>query len=372
MHGAHGPGGVDAIVADDDNVRLRKQPVNAGDPGMEESAMKRILALMFIGAAFWPLAAAPAEWRTRPLSEIAIYPEYRAPAQVVALNEARIATELPGRIEFLPWRVGQSVPKGAELLRLDAAAYRIEAERAAAHVELVANRLKLAETQLEQTRSLAQRQFVSPDGLRIKETELAVLRSELGAARQALAAARLQVERTAVRAPFAGVVRERLASVGDMAAPGIPLLVFAGSADSEVHARVPAVQVASLQAAGEWSLVAGGKTFALTLQRVSPVVNAAGQAQDAVFKAEGAPAPGVAGEVRWRTRVAFLPAGYVQQRDGALGAYVEREGQAVFVPLPFAQAGRAVPVEWPLSTPVVDEGRFALGLKAPPAAGAAQ
>lgn len=330
--------------------------------------MKRTLALLLVAVAVVPLPVVSAEWRTRPLSEIALYPEYRAPAQVVALNEARIAAEVAGRIEALPWRVGQSVPKGGELLRLDAAAYRIEAERAAAQAELVANRLKLAETQLEQTRSLAQRQFVSPDGLRIKETELAVLRSELGAARQALAAARLQVERTVVRAPFAGVVRERLASVGDMAAPGAPLLVFAGLADSEVHARVPAVQVASLQAASEWSLVAGGKTHVLKLQRVSPVVDTAGQAQDAVFSADGAPAAGVAGEVRWRTRVAFLPAGYVQQREGALGAYVERDGKAVFVPLPFAQAGRAVPVDWPLSTAVIDEGRFALGLKAGTAA----
>lgn len=339
---------------------------------MEESSMKRILTILLLGVAVFPALAVAAEWRTRPLSEIAIYPEYRAPAQVVALNEARIATELSGRIEALPWRVGQSVPKGAELLRLDDAAYRIDAERAAAQVELVANRLKLAESQLAQTRSLAERQFVSPDGLRIKETELAVLRSELGAARQALAAARLLVERTVVRAPFAGVVRERLASVGDMAAPGAPLLVFAGLADSEVHARVPAVQVGSLQAAADWSLVAGGKTYALKLLRVSPVVNTAGQAQDAVFSAEGAPAPGVAGEIRWRTRVAFLPAGYIQQREGTLGAYVERDGQAMFVPLPFAQAGRAVPVDWPLATPVIDEGRFALGLKTAPAAEAAK
>ena len=43
-----------------------------------------------------------------------------------------------------------------------------------------------------------------------------------------------------------------------------------------------------------------------------------------------------------------------------------REGAPVFVALPHAQAGRAVAVDWPLHTAVVDEGRFALGLVAAP------
>ena len=33
--------------------------------------------------------------------------------------------------------------------------------------------------------------------------------------------------------------------------------------------------------------------------------------------------------------------------------------------LPEAQAGRAVAVDWPADTQVVDEGRFAIGLEAP-------
>ena len=194
-----------------------------------------------------------------------------------------------------------------------------------------------------------------------------MLRSERDAARAAQAAAELALARTVIRAPFYGVVRERLAAVGDLAAPGTPLLVLAASADAEVHARVPQAQINALQAAGAWTLVVGDVEHALQIRRVSAVVDAAGQARDVVLQGEGVLTPGLAGELRWRSTVAHLPPTYLQQRDGKLGAWVVREGAPVFVALPHAQAGRAVAVDWPLHTAVVDEGRFTLGLRAAPA-----
>lgn len=324
--------------------------------------MTRALFLALLLAAGLPRPTIAADWTTRPLAELAIHPQFSAPANVVAIDEARIAAEVGGRIEALPPRVGQSVAKGAELARIDDASYRIDVQRTQAQVELIANRVKLATAQLDQARSLAGRNFLSPDALRIRETEVAVLQSELDAARQTAAAARLQLARTRIRAPFAGVVRERLASVGDLAVPGTPLLVLSATANSEVRARVPAVQIDGLRAAGQWQLVAGKRTVPLKLVRVSPVVDAAGQAQEAVFSSESPLAPGLAGELRWAGHVPHLPPAYVQQRDGALGAYVERGGRPVFVPLPGAQDGRPAPVPWTPDTRVIDAGRFAIGL----------
>lgn len=322
--------------------------------------MKKALAVVL--ALLAPLAAAAAEWSSRPLSELAVYPEHRALAQAVATNEARLAAEVGGRIEALSPRVGEAVTKGQEVARIDAASYRIALEQARAQAELVENRIRLAEAQLAQARALAGRGYTSADAQRVKETELAVHRSELDAARQSVAAAQLQLRRTVVRAPYAGIVRERLASVGDLAAPGTALLVLSAVGDTEIHARVPAAQVASLKAAGSWRLVAGEASYALQLKRVSPVVDAAGQAQDAVLVAKASVPPGLAGELRWKSRVPHLPSGYVQQREGALGAWVVRQGAPVFVPLPRAEVGRPVAVDWSPDTAVVDAGRFGLGL----------
>ena len=326
----------------------------------------RRLALILLPLLLLPLPLRAAEWSPRPLAQIAVYPEFRAPATVVAQEEARIAAELSARIVAMPARVGASIRRGTELVRLDDASFRIELERVRAQIALIDSRIRLARAQLTQSRALAARGFISADGLRIRETEVGVLQSERDAVRAAQAAAELALARTVIRAPYDGVVRERLAAVGDLAAPGTPLLVLAASADAEVHARVPEAQINALQAAGAWTLVAGDVEYALQIRRVSAVVEAAGQARDVVLQAEGVLTPGLAGELRWRSTVAHLPPGYLQQRDGKLGAWVVREGAPVFVPLPNAQAGRAVAVDWPLHTAVVDEGRFALGLVAAP------
>lgn len=324
----------------------------------------RLFALLLLVPALLPAQVDAADWAPRPLAEIAIYPEFRAPATVVAKEEARIAAELSARVVAMPARVGDSVTRGVELVRLDDASFRIELDRVRAQIALIDSRIRLARAQLEQSRALAARGFISADGLRIRETELGVLQSERDAVRAALAAAELALGRTVIRAPYDGVVRERLAAVGDLAAPGTALLVFAASADAEVHARVPQGQIAGLQAAGTWTLVAGDAEHALRIVRVSPLVEAAGQARDVVLQGSGALMPGLSGELRWRSTVPHLPPGYLQEREGRLGAWVVREGAAAFVPLPHAQAGRPVPVDWAPYTQVVDEGRFALGLQA--------
>lgn len=325
----------------------------------------RLLAGLLVCA---PLVSLAGEWTTRPLSEIALYPEYRAAARIESLNESRLAAEISGRIVELPVRVGERVVAGADLVRLDEADYRIAVDRAQAQVDLVQSRLRLANAQLEQSRALAVRGYYSDVGLSIRKTELEVLESELAATRHALTAARLQHSRTVIRAPFEGVVRERLASVGDLASPGTPLLVFASTAETEIHARVPVAQVVSLQRAVRWSLQAGEREVELKLERVLPLVEPAGQTQVAVFSAGKPVAPGLAGEVRWRGIVPHLPPEYLVRQNGQLGAWIEREGRAEFVVLTDASVGRAVAVDWVPGTRVIDEGRMALGV---PRAGAA-
>lgn len=314
-----------------------------------------------------PAVAFANGWTSRPLSELAVYPEFRAAAHVEALNQSRIAAEVAGRIESLAVRVGERVEAGAELARIDATDYRIAVDRAQAQVGLVESRLHLAEAQLQQSRALAARGYISDDGLRIKRTELEVLRSELAAARHALAAARLPLQRTVIRAPYPGVVRERLASVGDLAAPGTPLLVLASTTGTEIHARIAAAQIDGLKVAGAWALHIGESAHALRLERVLAVVDAAGQTQTVVFSAPAELAPGRAGEVRWRSVAPHLPGEYVVRYNGQLGVWLERDGKPAFEVLPDAAVGRAVPVSWPPATRVIDEGRFGLGVAPAPA-----
>ncbi|MEZ5609909.1 MAG: efflux RND transporter periplasmic adaptor subunit [Rhodocyclaceae bacterium] len=322
--------------------------------------MKRSLMPVVLSALCSMVNAA--DWSSRPLSELAVHPEFRALASVEPRDEAQLSAEVAGRVTALPARIGERIGKGAMVARIDDRQYRIEVRQAQAQLSVMDNRIRLAEAQLAQSESLAARQFISADALRIRRTDVAVLRSEREAAAAGLAAARLALEKTVVRAPFDGVVRSRTASVGDLAAAGTPLVVFAATGEVEVRARVPREQLAGLRGAGKWRLVAGDTVVALAVKRVSPLVNQTEQTREVIFSAAVALSPGVAGEVRWDSPQTYLPPGFVQQRDGRFGSFVDEGGKAVFRALPDAQPGRPVAVDWPAETRVIDSGRFALEL----------
>lgn len=75
-----------------------------------------------------PQAAVAIE--SKRFGEIALYPEREASAQAVALNESRISAELAARLEAIPVEVGQVVPRGAVLARLDCRDQELARERA--------------------------------------------------------------------------------------------------------------------------------------------------------------------------------------------------------------------------------------------------
>lgn len=301
-------------------------------------------------------------WSARPFGELAIYPEFRAIASVRPLNEARISAEVVGRIEVMSPRIGEIVKKGAELVRIDPGDFRIAVDRAAAQAGLMDSRIRLAAAQLAQARALAGRGYISDDALLVRETELAVLKSEREAARHALAGARLQLARAVIRAPFAGVVRERLASVGDLAQPGAPLLVLMSAEDTEIHARIPVGQVDDLKNAAELRLWIGDSTYALRLARVVEAVEAAGQAQIVVFDAHETIAPGLAGEIRWRSSMPHLPAELLVEVRGQLGVWVDEGGEPSFRPIAGAVAGRAAAAAGLADARIIVEGRYSLGV----------
>ena len=62
----------------------------------------RFLLLLIAVALVLPAAQAAPEVASKPLAQVAFYPEREASAQAVALNESRIAAEIAARVEAIP------------------------------------------------------------------------------------------------------------------------------------------------------------------------------------------------------------------------------------------------------------------------------
>lgn len=136
----------------------------------------------------------------------------RATGRIEAVQAIELRPDEEGRITELLFREGQTVAAGTPLVRIDDALLRAQAERAGADHEL-------ARQQLDRITRLRADNAASPADL---ERAHAAARS----AEAALSLLELQIERTTVRAPFAGVVGQRFVSAGDYVTTTTPLLTL--------------------------------------------------------------------------------------------------------------------------------------------------
>ncbi len=306
------------------------------------------------------LAAAP--WQARPLAEIAVYPERSAQAQVVSLNESRLAAEIAAPLARLPVEPGQTLKKGAVVAELACRDYDLAVERAAAGLRAGEAQARLATLQRQRAEKLAAEGFLSQEALDGREAELDAARAGVAVNVVALKTARADQGKCVLRAPFPAIVQERLGQVGEMLAPGTPVVTLLDTSRIEVRAEVQADDRESLGQAGKIAFSSQGRRHGLRLKRLSPTVQRTTRMVEArlVFKGTAAP-PGASGRAIWQDHRPHVPADYLVRRQGGLGVFVvDTAGQPRFTPLPAAQEGRPAALDLPPATRVIVRGQNAL------------
>lgn len=154
-------------------------------------------------------------------------------AELLPLRRAVLAAEVPGTVDRLRVREGQSVAAGASLLEIDtrALAQRL-AEAEAVHRQRQIQ-FERAEKLLER-RSITQVQML--DAVTARDVAVAQLER-----------ARLELEKSRVRAPWAGTVAVRHVETGDYVQLGAPVLELVDVRRLEVRAPAPASDVPFLR-----------------------------------------------------------------------------------------------------------------------------
>ncbi len=298
---------------------------------------------------------------TKAFADVAIYPQREAFATVISLNDSRIAAEVTARIVEIPVEVGQVIPKGATLARLDSRDYALAAERAAAALESARSAHQLAQQRLQRARQLVEDGFISPEALDQRESDARTAAAQLKAAQAELATARRNVRKCLVRAPFKAIIKERIGQVGEIATPGAPLVRVLDAGRIEVSAQVQPDYVAALQESKRITFESRAGSFILKLHRIVPALNERERNQEARFRFSGESAmPGTAGRVIWQSEQAHLPPDLVLRRDAQLGVFVADGNKARFVPLPQAQEGRPAPAKLAATIQIIVGGRYQL------------
>lgn len=284
---------------------------------------------------------------SKPLSEILFFPEYSAPAKVVSLNDSLISAQINAQITSINKRVGDEVKQGEVLVALDCDDARLGKSSAQ-------TRLDLARKEVNRLSKLKKASAVTEQSLNIAETDL----KQAGIAFEQ---AQLQVDRCEVTAPFNGVVTERLAAQGELAAPGTPLLKLMDLSAIEIVAQIPVAAGPVLEQATDITFDWSGKQYKADIRNLSAVISTSNRNREVrLIFSDDAASIGAAGRLRWQSNIPHVPADMLMQRDGETGLFVVDDDKARFVSISNARAGHPAIIHLPDDTPVIIDGRFGL------------
>jgi RND family efflux transporter MFP subunit len=158
---------------------------------------------------------------------------YPAEAVVEAVKQATIAAQVQGRVVEVRADAGQRVKKGELLMRIDAREFAENA--AAAQAQYVQ-----AKANYERMKDLFAQKFVSSAALDKAE-------ADYKAAEAAAGASGASFSHTNITAPVSGIVAQRFTELGEMAAPGKPLITVYDPKGLRVIANIPQYKLAEIR-----------------------------------------------------------------------------------------------------------------------------
>jgi HlyD family secretion protein len=134
---------------------------------------------------------------------------------------------------------GQRVTSGEILVVLDDRDLRHRVEQAQDAVRSAEATLSQAQSDYQRDKPLFDQQVITPYDFEHTQTSLKTAEANLHRLQQAQKEAEVNLSYAVIRSPFAGVVVDKLANVGDLAAPGKPLLTMYEQGRLWLEANVP-------------------------------------------------------------------------------------------------------------------------------------
>lgn len=197
---------------------------------------------------------------------------------IEAVRQSTLSAQTSGRIATLPVKAGDKVHAGQVLATIDDRETAAGVQRSQAQINQADAELRNAKANLERTRELRQKGFVSQAAL---DTAQAQFDSANAARAQASAAAvqsGLAQGFTRVLAPYDGWVAQTQAQVGDLAVPGKPLLTLYAPLPLRAVVQVPASRQSAVRAATQTQVSSDGTHWLVPHTRTAlPVADAVAQ-----------------------------------------------------------------------------------------------
>lgn len=209
--------------------------------------MRSICFRIFAVIAMASLASVAASqgWNAEPATIVVADAELRelapsvdVPGTVVSRYDSRLASELSARLEWIA-EVGTRVKAGDEVARLESTTFQLREMEAQSRVEREEARVTFLRSEKERLERLAASNLSARSQLDQTSSDLAVATSDAEIAKAQLGLAKVQMRVTRIRAPFNGLVTERLRSIGERLNVADEVIRLVDPDSLEVVARAP-------------------------------------------------------------------------------------------------------------------------------------
>ncbi|HEX9708000.1 MAG TPA: efflux RND transporter periplasmic adaptor subunit [Steroidobacteraceae bacterium] len=280
------------------------------------------------GAALAQEQQPPAPVTVVPVTKGRIAATVSTTGTVVSRNDARLAAEVTGRLDWVA-EPGAKVAKGAALARVDARSLELQLRENDAQISRLAANAELLDTQLARLNAL-------PEGIASKSqideaaARLAMARHELEQARATRESTRHLISRAVIRAPFPGHVAERIRQLGEFVAAGTEVLRLTDTENVEIVARAPVSEAGHLATGQTVTVHGAARDRESRIRAIVPVGDERSRMIEVRVAMSGAGWP-IGSAVRVDLPAATQSAGFMVPRDAVIvradGAHVFRVGK---------------------------------------------
>lgn len=195
---------------------------------------------------------------------------------LAAREEAIVAAQVAGQLEQTLVDLGKSLKAGEGIALIDTTSYEALANASAASLTRAKASAANAAQNLKRIQELQKDKIASTSDLDAAVAAAASGLAEVKAAEANDALARLNLERSRVKAPFDGVIAERIAAVGNYLAIGSPIVRMVQMDPLRLRLDVPERESVFLRAgqAVRVSLEGDTNIYLGALSRVAPAIRA--------------------------------------------------------------------------------------------------
>jgi RND family efflux transporter MFP subunit len=158
---------------------------------------------------------------------------------VTSARVARVSAEVSGQVEAVNVEVGDRIEAGTALLEIDREIEQLTLEALAASARQASYELADAKRRYQDAHHLRDQKNISENALRLLQAEVEVDGATLKQRQAEEQRQQARVERHTLRAPFNGVISERLTEAGEWIEPGRPVLTLVAVDDLRIEFRVP-------------------------------------------------------------------------------------------------------------------------------------